>query len=489
MDPEYFEPAGRQHYRLLESLSAGASGATLIDIGTHMGMSAFALSSNPTTTVHSFDLVEKPGRPVRPNLHYHTDDLMSPEGRAKWADVLLAAPVIFLDIDPHEGTREYAFYEWLRDNAYAGTLVCDDIWYFKEMRDNFWYKIPSAHKTDVTAKGHWSGTGLVRFQTPSPPPPSNWTVVTAYFDLTRMADASAPIQARPASYYLEHAKATLTLDQNLVVFCEPDMLTDLQALRPVHLREKTRYIPMSFEDFPMTQYRKRLGENRKVNPPHDDRNTASYYLFCMARYAMLKQVIEENPFGSTHFAWLNLCIERMGYRNLIELNRVFEIQRSKVSTCFIDYAPLDTVDQVVRTGRCTLCSGFFTGEAAYMKTFCDRVEAKFLAYLDKGLGHADEQLFFAVYVEDPSLFDVYYGDYQEMITNYEWIKDRPSRPLYQLIKHAYESGGHAVARTACIALWRSFKKGHAALSDLELSHLVWYYRKTLEALSLPVELE
>ena len=85
--------------------------------------------------------------------------------------------------------------------------------------------------------------------------------------------------------------------------------------------------------------------------------------------------------------------------------------------------------------------------------------------------------------------DVYYGDYQEMITNYEWIKDRPSRPLYQLIKHAYESGGHAVARTACIALWRSFKKGHAALSDLELSHLVWYYRKTLEALSLPVELE
>jgi hypothetical protein len=209
----------------------------------------------------------------------------------------------------------------------------------------------------------------------------------------------------------------------------------------------------------------------------------------MARYAMLKQVIAENPFGSTHFAWLNLCIERMGYRNLIELNRVFEIQRSKVSTCFIDYAPLDTVDQVVRTGRCTLCSGFFTGEAAYMKTFCDRVEAKFLAYLDKGLGHADEQLFFAVYVEDPSLFDVYYGDYQEMITNYEWVKDRPSRPLYQLIKHAYESGGHAVARTACIALWRSFKKGHAALSDLELSHLVWYYRKTLEALSLPVELE
>ena len=490
MDPEYHEPAGRQHYRLLEQFAQTYSHCTFFDIGTHKGMSALALSCNRTNTVHSFDLVEKPNRPQKPNIVYHTDDLMSPEGRAKWKDQLLASPVIFLDIDPHEGTREFAFYEWLRDNSYQGNLVCDDIWYFKEMRDNFWFKIPSEHKTDVTAQGHWSGTGIVSFTKPAVPAPANWTVVTAYFDLTRMPDASPSIKARPASYYFENARATMALDQNLVVFCEPDMLSTLRTLRPDHLESKTHYIPMNFEDFPLSKFRDQLTENRKTNPPHDDRNTVSYYLFCMARYAMLKRVIAENPFKSTHFAWLNFCIERMGYRNLIELPNVFRENREKVSTCYIDYAPPESMDTVVRTGRCTMCSGFFTGDAFHMKTFCDRIERKFLEYLEKGLGHADEQLYSPVYFDDPGLFEVYYGDYQEMITNYVWVKDRPNRPLYQLIKHAYDAGGYAEALTACVALWRSFKKGHANLeTETEVSHLIWYYRKSLEAQGLPVELE
>lgn len=489
MDPEFFEPEGRQHYRLLERCSGRVSNATLIDIGTHKGMSAFALASNPTNRVLSFDLVKKEGLPVRPTIEYHTDDLMTPEGRAKWKDTLLAAPYILLDIDPHEGTREYAFYEWLRDNAYTGTLICDDIWYFKEMRDNFWYKIPSEFKTDVTAQGHWSGTGLVSFA-PREVPPSPWTVVTAYFDLTTMPDASPSIRNRPAAHYLQHAASTMSLDQNLVVACEPSMVETLLALRPAHLRAKTKMLPMSFDDLPLTKYRDRILENRKRRPSPDDRNTASYYLLCMARYALLKRVMEENPFGSTHFAWLNLCIERMGYRNLIELPRVFEVNRDKLSTCYIDYQRKeDYLDTVMRWGRCSMCSGFFTGNADCMKTFCDRVEAKFLECLEAGYGHADEQLFSLVYFDDPSIFEVYYGDYTEMITNYEWIRERAAQPLYCLIKHSYEAGDYTTCLPGCLAIWRSWKKGYARLTEEEVTHLIWYYEKTLANLGRPRVLE
>ncbi len=489
MDPEYFEPAGRQHYRLLESLSASVSGCTLFDIGTHKGMSALALASNPANRVVSFDLVRKEGLPERPNIEYHTDDLMTPEGRETWKETLLASPYIFLDIDPHEGTREYAFYEWLRDNAYKGTLICDDIWYFKEMRDNFWLKIPSEFKTDLTSRGHWSGTGQIRFE-PTPQAPSTWTVVTGYFDLTRMSDASPSIRGRPAAHYLKHATYTMALDQPLIVFCEPDMLSTLTSLRPVHLLEKTKFIPMSFEDFPLTTYRSRILENRKTRPPPDDRNTASYYLLCMARYAMLKRAIEENPFGSTHFAWLNLCIERMGFRNLIELPRVFELNREKVSTCYIDYQRKENyLEDVMRWGRCSMCSGFFTGNASYMKTFCDRIEAKFLECLEKGYGHADEQLYSLVYFDDPSIFEVYYGDYTEMITNYEWVRERASEPLRLLIKHSYDAGDYPTCLPGCLALWRSWKRGFAKLSELEVTHLIWYYEQTLSHLGLPRVLE
>lgn len=489
MDPEYYGPSGKEHYRLLEACSKSVTNAVLIDIGTHKGMSALALSINPTNTVHSFDIVAKRDLPDRPNIQYHTDNLMTAEGRATWKTVLLSAPYILLDIDPHEGTREYDFYEWLRDNHYEGTLVCDDIWYFKEMRDNFWYKIPPEFKVDVTREGHWSGTGLVRFH-PRELPQDNWTVVTAYFDLTKMPDASPSIQSRPASHYLQHATSTMTLPRNLVVFCEPDMVDTLRAMRPAHLAEKTRYIPMSFEEFPLTQYRGRIRKNRLTRPSPDDRNTASYYLLCMARYAMLKRVLDENPFGSTHFAWLNLCIERMGYKNLIELPRVFELNRDKFSTCYIDYQRKENyLEDVMQWGRCSMCSGFFTGNAQSMKTFCDRIETKFLECLEKGYGHADEQLFSLVYFDDPSVFDVYYGDYTEMITNYEWIRERANQPLYLLIKHSYEAGDFSTCLSGCLALWRSWKRGYADLTEQEVSHLIWYYTNTLRGLRLPRRLE
>ena len=491
MDPEYSEPAGRQHYRLLEELSTKFSHSTLFDIGTHRGMSALALSTNPTNRVVSFDIVAKSGLPNKPNIAYHTDDLMSVEGREKWQDTLLASPFIFLDIDPHEGTREFGFYEWLRDKDYKGFVICDDIWYFKEMRDNFWYKIPSEHKIDITDRGHWSGTGIVRFH-PSElwtakVAPSNWTVVTAYFDLTKMPDASPSIKDRPVSHYLASATSTLMLEQNLVVFCEPDTVETLRALRPAHLLPRTQFVAMSFEDFPLTKHRNQILENRKKIPESDDRNTASYYLLCMSRYAMLKRVIEENPFGSTHFAWLNVCIERMGWKNLVKLPRVFEIQRDKFSTCYIDYQRKDNyLETVMRHGRCSMCSGFFTGNARYMKAFCDRIEDAFLECLAKGYGHADEQLFSLVYFDDSSIFDVYYGDYTEMITNYEWIRDRPQQPLYLLIKHSYEAGDNQTCLDGCLALWRSWKKGYAKLNEREVTHLIWYYEHCLPS---PRELE
>ena len=491
MDPEYLEPAGIQHYRFLEEMSLRVSNSLVFDIGTHKGMSAAALAVNSTNRVASFDIVSKPDLPVRPNIEYFTDDLMSHEGREKWKDPLLASPFIFLDIDPHEGTREYDFYVWLRDNDYKGFVICDDIWYFKEMRDNFWYKIPSEHKIDITERGHWSGTGIVRFHPstlwPAKSAPTNWTVVTAYFDLTRMPDASPSIKARPATHYLTSAVSTMALEQNLVVFCEPDMLSTLRTLRPERLQSRTRYIPVSFEDFPLTKHRDQIIENRKTRPPTDDRNTASYYLLCMARYAMLKRVIEENTFGSTHFAWLNICIERMGPKNVEQLPRVFEINRDKFSTCYIDYQPKeDYLETAMRWGRCSMCSGFFTGNAHYMKTFCDRIEEAFLECLANGYGHADEQLYSLVYFDDPSIFDTYCGDYTEMVTNYEWIREHPTKPLYLLIKHSYDAGDIATCLNGCLALWRSWKKGYAKLSEQEVTHLIWYYERCLPQ---PRELE
>jgi len=199
----------------------------------------------------------------------------------------------------------------------------------------------------------------------------------------------------------------------------------------------------------------------------------------MARYAMLKQTIANNPFGSTHFAWVNVDIERMGYQNLVHLDEALAAQREKFSTCFIDYVPESTVRDLdaffggkACLGRCTMCSGFFTGSAGYMREVCDRLEAKFLHCLDAGYGHSDEQLFPMVYFDAPELFDWYLGDYGEMVTNYARVYDRADQPIVNLIQHSLDAGDLAVCARACDLLWQSYAAGTVAIGQPHLDQFL-----------------
>jgi hypothetical protein len=479
---------GVEHYQLLAYLSTLFEGRTLFDLGTHHGDSALALSYNETNIVLSFDVVDHvpAHRRKRSNVDYYQIDLFDPATRERWKEALLGSALIFVDIDPHEGTREHELLGWLRANEYQGLIVLDDIWYFKPMRDQLWYRIEDRYKLDVTHVGHWSGTGIVSFNdriecegTYRAADTANWTLVTGYFDLTRQPDASPAIKSRSATYYLdEHAASTLSLEQNLVIFCEPQSADKIWSIRPRHLHNRTRLVVQSFDDFPLTKHRDRIIENRGGGPcPSDPRNTASYYLFCLARYAALKSAVKANPFGSTHFAWINICIERMGHSNLAHLQEALGQQRDKFSTCYIDYVDELTTRNLPDNfgpncrGRCTMCSGFFTGDAKHMLEVCNRVEQKFGECLAQGYGHADEQLINLVYFDAPELFDWYLGDYQEMIVNYAHVYARPERPLHQLIKNSFAAKDWAVCARGCDILWKSHRENTCQLTDADLLEL------------------
>jgi hypothetical protein len=458
---EYIRPAGIEHYKLLSYLSKQINNAIIFDIGTHKGFSALALSHNKNNTVYTFDLYDKINEEDKKNLwsnnnvKFSTDNLMDDLTRNKWKDLILNSSIIFIDIDPHEGTEEYKFYLWLKENKYKGLLILDDIFYFKEMRDNIWHKIPNIEKYDLTRFGHWSGTGFVVFngqkielidQIPERIPKfsneqKSWTIVTAYFNLTKTFDASNEIKERDQTYYMKNANMTMAIDQNLVVFCDKDSEIYLKSLRPEYLKNKTKFIILDFMDIDIVKnnYNKLVNIRKKTRYNTDPRNTPSYYLLCMARYDLLLKTINDNPFNSTHFAWCNICIERMSWKNEIYFPKIWQEFRDKFSTCYIDYQPkslvIDNIQEYYKWGRCGMCSGFFTGNKYYMSTFCNFIIKAFDDMLNQEVGHADEQLYSIVYFRHPEIFEFYYGDYQEMIINYGWIYDKPEEPVRNIIRN------------------------------------------------------
>lgn len=500
----FFDKPGKQHYRFLSYLSTLFNNSILIDIGTHRGHSALALSYNESNTVYSFDIEDRIYNEKiknKENIKFCIDNIFG-EKEGKWDSLLRSSAFIFLDIDPHEGSMELEFFNYLKNIQYGGFIVCDDVWFFKSMRDNFWYKIKESHRFDFSFVGHWSGTGIVAASEEGisliqnkfgnvKTDLSNWTLVTAYYDLTKFEDATDEIKKRDTNYFKEHCISTLNLPYNLVIFCEKESYPFISQLREsAGMKEKTQYVIRDFDELKINKewkkkfsdYREQIIENRRTHPYYfDPRNNASYYLFCISRYISLKETVESNPFNSTHFGWINFCIERMGHSNLIHLEEALAEKRDKISTCYIDYIEPKLVfntQEYFQFGRCSMCSGFFTGNGYYMSIFCDLILNKFLKYLKEGYGHSDETLYSPVFFQNAELFQHYYGDYQQMITNYKYVYENPHSIIYNFIRHSFENDDFEKCFEACEFLWSSIEKGKCELGENFLDFLMFYMNES-----------
>jgi hypothetical protein len=125
-----------------------------------------------------------------------------------------------------------------------------------------------------------------------------------------------------------------------------------------------------------------------------------------------------------------------------------------------------------------MCSGFFTGSADYMYKVCDLIEDAFLNYLEEGYGHADEQLFSPVYFDNPQLFEHYYGDYLQMITNYVHVYEAPEPPIHNFIQNSFRAGNYEKCKEACEFLLRSLEMGCCSL-DEQYTRVLYEYHNTV----------
>jgi hypothetical protein len=281
----------------------------------------------------------------------------------------------------------------------------------------------------------------------------DWTLVTAFFDLNKLSDSNSANRSK--QYYMENAISTLSLPNNLVIYCDEENYDTIKNIRSNYDTDLlyTKFIVQNFEDFPLNSFREQIDQNRLINPSADQRNTTSYYLFCMSRYHMLKETVLENYFKSTHFGWINFCILRMGLLNVMELQNALELKRDKFSTVYIDYITKGEVEGnddyfFIKRGKCSMCSGFFTGSAQYMTKVCKAIEIKFLKFMEMGYGHADEQLYSPVYFDNPEWFEQYFGDYFSMITNYRKCISKPNDVINSLINRSFSDNNHKLCLKA-----------------------------------------
>lgn len=142
-----------EHYKLLKYLANQYNNTCILDIGTREGCSCLALAQNPTNQIISYDILNCVLPYSLPNVTFKRKNIFFEDN-----SVLNNAPLMLLDIDPHDGYQETLFINQLKSINYNGIIICDDIYKMPQ-----WWNGIDVEKYDITYVGHFSGTGLINF--------------------------------------------------------------------------------------------------------------------------------------------------------------------------------------------------------------------------------------------------------------------------------------------------------------------------------------
>lgn len=162
-----------EHYKLLTAFVAILKPRVIIEIGTATGLSALALKKSLPAdgVIVTFDLIPwaaVDGHVLRDSdfqdgrLIQVVEDLTDAKIAEKHRALLQAADFLFIDA-AKDGRVEPALWNNLQQIGLknGAWLVFDDIRMLTMV--SLWRDI-SMPKLDITSLGHWSGTGLVRWQ-------------------------------------------------------------------------------------------------------------------------------------------------------------------------------------------------------------------------------------------------------------------------------------------------------------------------------------
>ena len=177
--------ASIDHYHaILAHLSTYFNGSIIIDMGTHRGGSAAALSYNKSNEVYTFDITPQEeavelfkedeyknityiiGNCIENNWHGQplgpfSTNLSEPLKSEK--EIFLSSELIFLDIDPHDGVQEPQVLDFLITNDWKGIMVCDDIGHQHPPMHDWWNSIELPTYTIRNKYAAFKGTGIIVF--------------------------------------------------------------------------------------------------------------------------------------------------------------------------------------------------------------------------------------------------------------------------------------------------------------------------------------
>lgn len=253
------------------------------------------------------------------------------------------------------------------------------------------------------------------------------TIVSCFFDLRKgVSQERSPNgdEIKKKMKYFHLAKDfILQLPYPLILFTDDDELIEYIHLHRKFFMNKTKIHKMNFEDLYFQKYAESIQKNKlyhKIMNECPIKDTVPYIILNYNKFDFLEKAILQNPFGSTHFVWMDFGINHIA-SNTEEIHEwILQVTDSIRQLCINPYYSNDNNHRKYFTMHYhNMAGGLFSGSIENLLKYKELFEIKLQQILEEGWYQNDEAIMTLIEYENPKIFNLYYGDYQGIVSNYQ----------------------------------------------------------------------
>lgn len=247
---------------------------------------------------------------------------------------------------------------------------------------------------------------------------TNVTIVTCFYDIRSMENNSGNV--RNVDTYFEKGKFVLNLPYNLIIFTEEKYREKFINLRKDNLN-KTLIICQPLDETYFWKYNAdiiRLQNTYIISNINKIKDTPLYIILTYNKFDFIEKAIHVNPFDSNRFLWLDFGITHVSTSPELIHNWIYNIPEKVKIMEIAAYGHVNTKEYFKKVHH-NHAAGLFSGSKSYLLNFVGAFKNMICETINDDWYQLDEAIISMVTGKYPSLFELYYGDYKDIICNYD----------------------------------------------------------------------
>ena len=276
-----------------------------------------------------------------------------------------------------------------------------------------------AYLIEVTNKDIISSFPIIKKQ-PSVYP----TIVTMLYDIRSMENNHIDRNRKLNSFIDFSKKFLLQLPFPIIFFIDDneetyDAIYDTR--KELDLLDNTYIYICDFKTTYFYKYLSKLEELQKkffIRNGEIEHETPLYVILNNNKFDCIDKAIDLNPFSSSHFVWMDFGINHVSLSNEYIYEWITQVPDKIKQLCINPYIENTPPKRYFEYIYHNTAGGLFSGSIENMKKYSELFKNKTQQIYNENWYQIDEAVMTIVQRENPDLFDLFYGDYQGIVSNY-----------------------------------------------------------------------